>query len=518
VYQSIISRQNLNFEQADFTKDKQGLIATLDISEYNLTSEELAEMWVSLLHDHIELYYVDETMYSYIDDNVSYLSIVCPYKYNTYSSRQVVDDELDKHISLLKELTDGLSPEEKACYVCTYISDLYTYAVDENDEAVLDVDSTMISGILNKSGVCSGYSRLYAFLCRQLGMECLFVTGNLDEAYHAWCYVYANGWYAVDPTFVDGGIDGLLLAGREFISDYAADLPGLHYDSSQCMKIGYPLPELEELGYFQKIEKIDIQTTDEKKTEEDNTQTDSDLSVINNHSKTETYESVQKNEESADTDIEANHQPAEETNKESTQQNEESVNVTDNMTESIVTDIETTPDLVPSTSLANDVINQEKDIQSELSSYNTTENDIPAPAQELSPMELAEKYYNLACQAQEEGNLEACIEYYQISLKYCTDHAALFNIACAYQSLGEIDNAVNYYLMAYSNGDGMPSISNCLSMLDAADLSLEKQLEYELYILQWAPVKTVYEDIARIYASMDDFETAQEYLDIAEGM
>lgn len=473
VYQSIISRQNLNFEQADFADDKQGLIATLDISEYGLTADELAEMWISLLHDHIELYYVDETLYSYRDDNVSYLSIVCPYKYNMYSSRQAVNTELDKQVSLLKELTEEMTDEEKACYVCTYLSDLYSYSTDENGNAILDVDSTMISGILNKSGVCSGYSRMYAFLCRQLGMECLFVTGEVENgSYHAWNYINANGWYAVDPTFVDGGVDGVLLAGNDFTNKYCADLPGLHYDT-QGMKFGYPLPVLEEEGYF---EKSYMQAADDKKTE-------------------------------------TNEEPAQK-NEEPTQQNDESVNITENMTESIVTDIETSPDIVPS---ASDITNQ--DIQAGLSSDNTTaQNCIPVLAEELSPMELSTTYFILGCQEQENGNLEKAIEYYNSSLNYYNNSGSLYNMANIYRDLGDIDIAVKYYAMAYYNGDGTSSIDNCILMLHNADLDSDKRLEYDDYLLQYAPIKKVYEDIAYIYLEKNDYKTAQEYFNIAAGM
>jgi tetratricopeptide (TPR) repeat protein len=473
VYQAIVSRQNLDYEQPDFTDDKQGLIATLDISGYGLSAEELAAMWVSLLHDHIELYYVDETLYSYTDDNVSYLSVVCPYKYNTYSSRQVVNDELDKQISVLKELTDEMSDGDKASYVCTYLANLYSYAKDDNGEALLDVDSTMISGILNKSGICAGYSRVYAFLCRQLGLECLFVTGEVQEGYHAWDEVEVNGgWYAVDPTFVDSGVDGVLLAGKQFTKTHFADPVGVVYGPNG-MQFGYPLPELEEYGYFESTNEKANNSQDEESTSE----IDDDCSG----DKETDDQSPQEKEENPEEKIPSQEIPSEDTT------------------------------VVPT-------IGQETE---ESPSYDIPS---PTPAPDLpstpdpSPEQLADEYYNLACQAQAQGDLETSVRYYKLSLSYHMDHGALFNLANALRDLREYSEAVNYYVLAYSNGDGLPAISNCLNMLQDADITIDERLSYDEYIVQYAPIPMVYLDIAQVYVIRGDTETAQRYISLADGM
>lgn len=49
---------------------------------------------------------------------------------------------------------------------------------------------------------CAGFTELFSEMCRRAGIECLSVTGNVDEGRHAWNIVKCNGkWYWVDATW-----------------------------------------------------------------------------------------------------------------------------------------------------------------------------------------------------------------------------------------------------------------------------------------------------------------------------
>lgn len=67
--------------------------------------------------------------------------------------------------------------------------------------------------------VCSGYSRAFKVLCDRLGVPCELATGSAvavpggAPVLHMWDLVRAgDGWYAVDVTWNDPGVDGVTAA------------------------------------------------------------------------------------------------------------------------------------------------------------------------------------------------------------------------------------------------------------------------------------------------------------------
>lgn len=70
--------------------------------------------------------------------------------------------------------------------------------------------------ILNKRAICEGFARAGVYLCQQIGIPCIYISGQLctstqnDEwGNHAWNYVQLDGnWYLMDLT-TDGAFPGI---------------------------------------------------------------------------------------------------------------------------------------------------------------------------------------------------------------------------------------------------------------------------------------------------------------------
>ena len=72
-------------------------------------------------------------------------------------------------------------------------------------------NQNICSSLINHVSVCAGYARGVQYLLQQMGIECLYVWGRLDErGDHAWLIVNIDGtYYHSDPTFGDRSfIDG----------------------------------------------------------------------------------------------------------------------------------------------------------------------------------------------------------------------------------------------------------------------------------------------------------------------
>ena len=91
----------------------------------------------------------------------------------------------------------GMSDREKAVAVNYAMCSAYSYDI-----------SQIGKGMLNNTGVCDDYAKIYKEAMRVLGIPCIRVVNNN----HAWNEVYVDGsWYVVDVTWNDLGEDLLLV-------------------------------------------------------------------------------------------------------------------------------------------------------------------------------------------------------------------------------------------------------------------------------------------------------------------
>ena len=102
-----------------------------------------------------------------------------------------------------QECLSGITPEmteyDKIKYIFEYIVNTVDYNLEAPD------NQTIYSSLVGKSSVCAGYSRAAQYLLQQIGIECIYVTGNIpQQEFHAWNIVKCDGqYYQMDITFGD---------------------------------------------------------------------------------------------------------------------------------------------------------------------------------------------------------------------------------------------------------------------------------------------------------------------------
>lgn len=83
---------------------------------------------------------------------------------------------------------------------------VYEYLINtvDYDENAAD-NQNIYSALVGKRSVCAGYSRAAQYLLEKLGVECIYVTGEVaGQGAHAWNIVSCNGrYYQMDVTFGD---------------------------------------------------------------------------------------------------------------------------------------------------------------------------------------------------------------------------------------------------------------------------------------------------------------------------
>ncbi len=114
--------------------------------------------------------------------------------------------QLKNKVSQIKAgIPKGLNEYEKAKYIHDYIINHCRYPDPDADGSYSDTTYfTAYGALVNGKAVCEGYSKAFYLLCKEVGIESLFVIGEADGIGHMWNMVKCDGkWYHIDLTWDD---------------------------------------------------------------------------------------------------------------------------------------------------------------------------------------------------------------------------------------------------------------------------------------------------------------------------
>ncbi len=120
----------------------------------------------------------------------------------TYSGTEKEERQLqidNAAAECLNGITTEMTEYEKIKYIFEYIVNTVDYNLEAPD------NQNIYSALVGKSSVCAGYSRAAQYLLEKMGMECIYVTGEIpNQGPHAWNIVKCNDqYYQMDITFGD---------------------------------------------------------------------------------------------------------------------------------------------------------------------------------------------------------------------------------------------------------------------------------------------------------------------------
>lgn len=192
----LASMRAVSLEQAIYN----GLVlgsTDIDISSYALPVENLHKVYVDILNNNADLFYVDSSWgYSY--DNQGYVVTITPSYNMSGSQRENATAEFNREIKYITDQVDeSWSDLEKALFYHDYLCIHFEY---DNDGGETIYDAYHM--LTQKKGVCQAYTLLYNYLLKQEGIEGAFALS--DAMNHIWNIVNINGkWYHTDVTWDD---------------------------------------------------------------------------------------------------------------------------------------------------------------------------------------------------------------------------------------------------------------------------------------------------------------------------
>lgn len=160
-------------------------------------TDNISHVMEFMLLDNPQLYYVDNWS---IETQTSYHStqtLIHPsFNMNT-SERKKAESVITSFTrTCLAGIRSDMTDYEKAVYLFQYVVEHTDYELDA------PYNQNIYSVALGKS-VCKGYTCAYKYLCDQVGIPCISISGTMEQS-HAWNLVQIDGeWCHVDCTAGD---------------------------------------------------------------------------------------------------------------------------------------------------------------------------------------------------------------------------------------------------------------------------------------------------------------------------
>ncbi len=177
----------------------------------SISNDDLTKLVDMILSDHPEIFWL-EGSYSYT--NLAVAAFIAPnYTYDSQSASSKQADIENAESEALAAINDYIaeSREEYAGNPAATddfitVKAVYDYVIN-NTEYQKDVpdDQNLYSALVGGQTVCAGYAKETQYLLQKLGIQAVYVSGNVTESGpHAWNVVKCGDYYYnVDTTYGD---------------------------------------------------------------------------------------------------------------------------------------------------------------------------------------------------------------------------------------------------------------------------------------------------------------------------
>ena len=179
-------------------------------------------------------------------ENNGYYDITVTLDIDYISTKSSLKKDRKTFDKAVRNMISGVDKKWSDLQKCAYLHDKLILETDYLDNGDSRFESTPYAALVSKKALCVGYSRAYAILLNEVGIESVLV--NNDD--HEWNLVKADGkWYHVDCTYDDPTttteddeeVSELYCVSHEFFmkSDKALKEHGKYSPSGKAVSSGY---------------------------------------------------------------------------------------------------------------------------------------------------------------------------------------------------------------------------------------------------------------------------------------
>lgn len=176
-------------------------LSSVDISGYNISTSEVLGIFVDVLNEHPELFYVNRQFYYYYwGGTVTDVCLSYVYTGSTLTQKKKLFNDAVNQFML--GVQPGWSDLEKMLYLNSYLCQLCEYDKNYQNSKANPNRYNAYGVLVDKVAVCNGYALAVKLLCSKMGISSTMVTSvNIN---HAWNIVKVDGsLYYIDTTWND---------------------------------------------------------------------------------------------------------------------------------------------------------------------------------------------------------------------------------------------------------------------------------------------------------------------------
>lgn len=221
------------------------IAGVVDLSNYNLTNTEKAEIYFTFRHDNPQYFWLSNSVL-YGSNSLIVLT------YDEYRDGAVRQSTLEEIVQTAQEIYQSAIDVSDSNYQKilkihdALIADI-EYSQDTSIPTAHSIAGAMTSG---KSAVCEGYAKVMQVMMNQYGIMNIYVTGIANGGGHAWNMVKMSDgrYYWLDATWDDQQYEEYqhqyFLVGNANFMDHEADL-----STGSGTEFLYELPQVSEEDY-----------------------------------------------------------------------------------------------------------------------------------------------------------------------------------------------------------------------------------------------------------------------------
>lgn len=182
--------------------------AIITAVEARRTNIDFSSVMAITIDDYLAVYqklYNDETTMFYLDPKFQYAENVSTKTLTSavmaYKHSGVTIDNMQTQIdSEVTRVLNGITPDMSQYDIVKYFHDYICENVVYDDKA--DNCSNIYGAFVGKRALCQGMAKAFSYLCSEVGIESLTITGTADNIPHMWNMVkLGSEWYHIDTTY-----------------------------------------------------------------------------------------------------------------------------------------------------------------------------------------------------------------------------------------------------------------------------------------------------------------------------
>lgn len=174
-----------------------------DYVDENTALQDINTSMEAFFDDHPEVFYLNSEYKILTVDRIAKKQVELDVTYSVYDSIDL-ENKISQIESVTNEIISNIKLESSfnnQLQIHDIFANMVNYFNYKDPNEIPEECHSIYGTLVNKKGVCDGFTKSMQILLNKVGIESIFVSGTLEKNPHAWNLVNIDGsWYHMDVT------------------------------------------------------------------------------------------------------------------------------------------------------------------------------------------------------------------------------------------------------------------------------------------------------------------------------